>query len=28
MQASFPEGHSTIFYYKKYKWVIPMNVAG
>jgi hypothetical protein len=28
MQASFSEGHSTIFYCKKYKWVIPMNLAG
>ena len=28
MQASFPEGHSTIFYCKKYKWVIPMNLTG
>ena len=28
MQASFSEGHSTIFYCKKYKWVIPINLAG
>ena len=28
MPASFPEGHSTIFYCKKYKWVIPINLAG
>jgi len=28
MQASSPDGHSTIFYCKKYKWVIPINLAG
>jgi len=27
MQASSPGGHSTIFYCKKYKWVIPINLA-